>query len=198
MGKDSKGELLATRETNVGRIRLALGVFRGLMDLHEGVGIDSSTKEWLPIVHADLQAKQYLVDAVTGQVYLNDFNRCRFLAKRVDPVNNYMVASSNTTANSSSASSRTNSPTIQLERCPLYIATSPGASRSPEEYDMASLTEKLDVYSAGNILYGIITGNRPWNDERGRNIKNAIQFGQRPEVEEAIRNGEMGEVNRFY
>ena len=53
MGKDAAGELLLTRESEVGRIRLALGVFRGLADLHDGDG----RSEWLPIVHADLQAK---------------------------------------------------------------------------------------------------------------------------------------------
>ena len=52
------------------------------------------------------------------------------------------------------------------------------------------LTEKLDVYSAGNILYGIITGNRPWNGERGKHTKAAIQKGERPEVDDDIRNAE--------
>lgn len=166
MDKDESGELLATRETELGRIRLALGVFRGLMDLHEGDG--TSKMEWLPIVHADLQSKQYLVDAQTGKIYLNDFNRCRFVTKKDENGKN------------------SNSGT--LESCPLYIPTAPGASRSPEEYDLAPLSEKLDVYSAGNVFYGIITGNRPWNDERGKHIKAAIQKGDRPQVNETIRN----------
>jgi serine/threonine protein kinase len=175
MGKDENGDLLATRETEIGRIRLALGVFRGLMDLHEGVGYknkDGKAVEWLPIIHADLQAKQYLVDATTGQVYLNDFNRCRFVTKKDNNVN-----SSSDISNAS-----------VLESCPVYIPTSPGASRSPEEYDSAPLSEKIDVYSAGNILYGIITGERPWNNERGKHIKSSIQKGDRPKVDMAIRN----------
>jgi hypothetical protein len=176
MGKDSNGELLATRETEMGRIQLALGVFRGLMDLHEGVGYknnEGKRVEWLPIIHADLQAKQYLVDSTTGRVYLNDFNRCRFVTKK-DIVNNTHAAATNATNS--------------LESCPVYIPTSPGASRSPEEYNSDPLSEKLDVYSAGNILYGIITGERPWNDERGKHIKASIQRGDRPEVNETIRS----------
>lgn len=168
MGKDADGELLATRETELGRVRLALGVFRGLMDLHEGVGYKNAKGkevEWLPIIHADLQAKQYLVDSATGMIYLNDFNRCRFVTKK----------DSNATDN-------------HLESCPVHIPTSPGSSRSPEEYDSAPLSEKLDVYSAGNILYGIITGERPWDNERGKHIKASIQRGDRPEVDEAIHN----------
>ena len=172
MGRDAAtGELLATRETELGRIRLALGVFRGLMDLHQGVGYknkEGKMVEWLPIIHADLQAKQYLVDSTTGDVYLNDFNRCRFVTKRDE---------NNTDANATT-----------LESCPVYIPTAPGSARSPEEYDSAPLSEKLDVYSAGNILYGIITGERPWDDQRGKHIKASIQRGDRPEVNETIRN----------
>ncbi|KAL7449961.1 hypothetical protein ACHAWC_001965 [Mediolabrus comicus] len=162
MGKDENGELLATRETELGRIHLALGVFRGLVDLHEGDG--KTDMEWLPVIHADLQAKQYLVDSNTGKVYLNDFNRCRFIAKK---------------DNSQNAAA-----------CPVYIPTAPGYSRSPEEYNNGALTEKLDVYSAGNILYGIITGKKPWNGERGSHIREGISVGKRPEIDPAIRDAE--------
>ncbi|KAL3807969.1 hypothetical protein ACHAXA_010771 [Cyclostephanos tholiformis] len=174
MGKDEHGTPLATRETELGRIRLALGVFRGLVDLHEGVGASGDNIEWLPIVHADLQAKQYLVDSLTGKIYLNDFNRCRFLTKL-----NSTVSDGN---DAGGPRSRT------LESCPLYIPTAPGSARAPEEYDMAPLSEKIDVYSAGNILYGIITGLRPWSDERGKHIRAAIQMGERPLVNDTIRN----------
>jgi len=176
MGKDDNGELLATRETELGRIRLALGVFRGLMDLHEGDG--TTDMEWLPVIHADLQAKQYLVDSDTGKVYLNDFNRCRFIAKKDSPI----PAANNVTL-------ATNVGT-HIQSCPVYIPTAPGYARSPEEYNNAPLTEKLDIYSAGNILYGIITGKKPWNGERGKHIKDDIQTGKRPEVDAAIRDAE--------
>jgi serine/threonine protein kinase len=174
MAKDEHGEPLATRETELGRIRLALGVFRGLRDLHEGIDGGGNHSEWLPIVHADLQAKQYLVDSLTGEIYLNDFNRCRFLAKVIS-----VESGGNDTSSSNGGT---------LEACPLYIPTAPGYARSPEEYDMAPLSEKLDIYSAGNILYGIITGHRPWSDERGKHVRLAIQMGERPLVNDTIRN----------
>jgi len=53
---------------------------------------------------------------------------------------------------------------------------------------MEALSEKLDIYSAGNVLYGIITGNRPWNNERGKHVKSDIQKGRRPHVDDTIRN----------
>ena len=184
MGKDENGELLATRETEIGRIRLALGVFRGLVDLHEGEG--NTDMEWLPVLHADLQAKQYLVDADTGKIYLNDFNRCRFMAKK-DSQNASAAAA--TTSNSTLAAIDAND-TTPIQSCPVYIPTSPGYSRSPEEYNNAPLTEKIDIYSAGNILYGIITGKKPWNDERGRHVREGIQIGKQPEIDSAIRDAE--------
>jgi hypothetical protein len=69
MGKDEHGVPLATRETELGRTRLTLGVFRGLAVLHEGDGVSGDNTEWLPIVHAELQAKQYLVDSLRGKIY---------------------------------------------------------------------------------------------------------------------------------
>ena len=186
MGKDENGELLATRETELGRIHLALGVFRGLVDLHEGDG--KTDMEWLPVIHADLQAKQYLVDSNTGKVYLNDFNRCRFIAKK-DNSQIAAVATSNGTL--LAASNVTNdAATHPIQTCPVYIPTAPGYSRSPEEYNNGALTEKLDVYSAGNILYGIITGKKPWNGERGSHIREGISVGKRPEIDPAIRDAE--------
>ena len=188
MGKDENGELLATRETELGRIHLALGVFRGLVDLHEGDG--KTDTEWLPVIHADLQAKQYLVDSNTGKVYLNDFNRCRFIAKKD---NNQSAAGATSNGTLLAASNVTNgtatSHPIQTT-CPVYIPTAPGYSRSPEEYNNGALTEKLDVYSAGNILYGIITGKKPWNGERGSHIRKGIAVGKRPEIDPAIRDAE--------
>ena len=53
---------------------------------------------------------------------------------------------------------------------------------------MDDLDEKMDVYSAGNVLYGIITGKRPWDDTKGKKIKAAIQRGERPEVDEVYRS----------
>jgi len=182
MGRDDDGELVATRETEIGRIRLALGVYRGLSDLHEGNAdkeSSSNTTEWLPIIHADLQAKQYLIDSATGHIYLNDFNRCRFITK-VDPPTNSSSTTINATSNETGSAG--------LESCPVYIPSAPGIARSPEEYDMTALSEKLDIYSSGNILYEIITGKRIWDEQRNKNTRAAIQRGERPQVNDTIRN----------
>ncbi|KAL7551445.1 hypothetical protein ACHAWF_014631 [Thalassiosira exigua] len=227
MGRDpATGELLATRETESGRIKLALGVFRGLVDLHEGDANSRRDGGWLPVVHADLQAKQYLVDATTGRVYLNDFNRCRFVPRRAqerpglkivkgkgsradsaanvtddpseataldplagenDPAGN-AAAAETAHANGTSTSGGSNSSALQ--GCTFRIPTAPGSNRSPEEYESLPLTEKLDVYSAGNVLYGILMGEKPWGGERGKHVKSSIVKGERPVVDDEVRGKE--------
>jgi serine/threonine protein kinase len=151
---------------------------------NEGGDDDSSQKlEWAlqasqavaalhshQIVHADLQAKQFLVSA-KGIIKLNDFNRCRFLPIQVH-------ANGNATS-----------------ICPIQIPSAPGISRSPEEYSRQELTEKLDVYSLGNVLFQILTnGLAPWFGEREQTgntarIKAAIQRGEKPEIPSNILQG---------
>jgi len=54
------------RNTAMGKLQLVLEVMKGIEALHE---IDDG-----PILHADIQAKQFLFDPVTG-IKVNDFNR---------------------------------------------------------------------------------------------------------------------------
>ncbi len=77
-------------------IRMALEAARGLRALHEAEGG--------PIVHADLQPRQLLLDE-DGVVKINDLNRCRFMARDADG-----------------------------EPCPFRISKGNGVWRSPEEY----------------------------------------------------------------
>jgi hypothetical protein len=66
-GDKKQTETVATRQTPLGRLHLALHVARGVAAIHDLPGG--------PIIHADIQAKQFLVDS-HGVVKLNDFNRC--------------------------------------------------------------------------------------------------------------------------
>lgn len=77
-------------------LEMALDAARGLQALHEAPGG--------PIVHADLQPRQLLLDN-DGVVKINDLNRCRFMGRDQE-------------GNS----------------CPFTISKSNGVWRSPEEY----------------------------------------------------------------
>lgn len=133
------------------RRRLAREIFLGLQALHTIPGG--------PIVHADLDARQLLV-APNGQLKLNDFNRCRFMAQRKDG-----------------------------EPCRFRIPSAPGKARSPEEYADEELDEKIDVFSAGNILYTLLTGDKKWSDYSTAEIKDFVRRGVVPVIELAIDPG---------
>ena len=115
------------RSTELGRLRLALDAARSVQALHEVPGG--------PIIHADIQAKQFLFDPTKG-LLLNDFNRCRFLPR--------------------------NQKTGGV--CKIKIPQAPGKNRAPEEYNQMKLNEKLDIFSLGHILHILLTGEGPWND----------------------------------
>jgi len=55
-----------------------------------------------------------------------------------------------------------------------------GSLRAPEENTDAPLTEKIDVYSLGNVFYALLTGTVVWEkygyDERTHNIVEGIQL----------------------
>jgi len=68
---------LFSRDNPKDRLILALEVLRGLEALHQIKSTET------PIVHADIQAKQFLIDEIEGKVKINDFNRCRFLAHNI-------------------------------------------------------------------------------------------------------------------
>ena len=134
-----------TRRTRLGRLELALEAAKGVAALHAFSGG--------PIIHADIQARQFLVDD-QGRIKLNDFNRCRFRPKR------------NATG----------------ELCKIKIPSSPGLSRSPEEYEGNELDEKLDVYSLANIFFSILFGQKAWMIEGKRSAKKLIMDGKKPQM----------------
>ena len=136
-----------TRRTQLGRLELALEAAKGVAALHAFSGG--------PIIHADLQATQFLVDN-QGRIKLNDFNRCRFRPR------------SNATG----------------ELCKIKIPSSPGLSRSPEEYEGQELDEKLDVYSLANVFFSILFGQKAWMIEGRRSAKKLIMAGKKPQMKQ--------------
>jgi serine/threonine protein kinase len=148
-GLDNSTYLLPS--TPQGRLQMALHAARGLQALHEN-----------SIVHADLQDQQFLLsthgaDGRPPRLVLNDFNRCRFVARRVNGTNNATTTT-----------------------CTFRIPTAPGSSRSPEEYAYEELTEQIDVFSLANVLHQILTGEDPWEGWSALEISNQVQKGVKP------------------
>lgn len=112
----------------------------------------------LGVAHTDVAAKQYvLVDGTTGYK-LNDFNRSRLIGR------------DETTGAS----------------CKYRVGKNPGKYRSPEEYRYEPQDEKVDVYSVGNVLYGLLTGLFPFADVKTKRAQKEVANGGRPPIPDAV------------
>ena len=58
--------------------------------------------------------------------------------------------------------------------------------RSPEEYEYSPQTEKVDIYSFGNVLYGVLTGKYPFEKEKSKKARNMVKEGERPIISSSI------------
>lgn len=113
--------------------------------------IHNADREGVPsMVHTDITPSQFV--GVNGLFKVNDFNRARFV--------------------------RWNSTSKQP--CPHHVGRNPGKNRSPEEYAHEPQTEKVDVYSLGNILYMLLTGLWPFEDVSEEEAQKQVKEGLRP------------------
>ncbi|CAM9481153.1 unnamed protein product, partial [Sphacelaria rigidula] len=142
-------------------LEMARDAARGLQALHEAEGG--------PIVHADLQPRQLLLDD-QGVVKINDLNRCRFMGTDEDG-----------------------------KPCPFKISKANGVWRSPEEYsdEKGRLTEKLDVYSMGMIFWAMYGREPPFKRDSNHHYKEKAIAGERPKVDDSWHKGfvEVSETN---
>ena len=60
-------------------------------------------------------------------------------------------------------------------------------SRSPEEYSNKALSEKIDVFAFGNLIYFLLTYRRPFAEYRSRLAHKMVSNGTRPVIPEHIR-----------
>lgn len=104
------------------------------------------------IAHTDIAPGQFV--RVGRRYKLNDFNRVRFIRWNVEK----------------------NRP------CTYYVGNNPGKNRSPEEYDYQPQTEKVDIYSFGNILYMLLQGVWPFEDLDEKEAAQKVINGERPAI----------------
>ena len=72
-------------------------------------------------------------------------------------------------------------------QCGFTVGKNGGIWRSPEEYNYEEETEKVDVYSLGNVLYFMLTRQEPWNEiHSSREVYGLVKKGQRPEIPQEI------------
>ena len=112
------------------------------------------------IAHTDISPSQFLLTP-EGKYKLTDFNRVRFLRK-------------NRTAAS--------------VPCSYMVGRNPGKFRSPEEYNRSQQTEKVDIYSMGNIFYALLTEYWPFEGIDEKEAQQKIVDGDRPPIDDVIRS----------
>jgi len=110
------------------------------------------------LAHTDIGTGQFIF--VDGRLKLNDFNRARFILK-------YKQNETN---------------------CPYYVGKNPGKWRSPEEYRYDAQSEKVDVYSFGNILYVLLQQERPFKGVSSDEAMQMVINGTRPTMYEDVWN----------
>lgn len=69
----------------------------------------------------------------------------------------------------------------------MKIPTAPGGNRSPEEYEIMKIDEKIDIFSTANVLYSILTGKRPWEHKLRREIRTNVMDGKKPPIDDIYR-----------
>ena len=108
------------------------------------------------LAHTDVKSDQFVFQ--DGYYRLSDFNRVRLLLW-------------NEAENST---------------CGFRVARNGGTWRSPEEYSYEDESEKVDVYSLGNVLYFLLTKADPWEGVRSKTVYDEVMAGKRPEIPKEI------------
>eukprot|EP00566_Odontella_aurita_P018632 CAMPEP_0113536478 /NCGR_PEP_ID=MMETSP0015_2-20120614/6279_1 /TAXON_ID=2838 /ORGANISM="Odontella" /LENGTH=328 /DNA_ID=CAMNT_0000435839 /DNA_START=548 /DNA_END=1534 /DNA_ORIENTATION=- /assembly_acc=CAM_ASM_000160 len=113
----------------------------------------------LPIAHTDITIWQFL--KIKGSYKLNDFNRARWMRRdKKDP----------------------------NKDCGFKVNKNGGKWRAPEEYAYEEETEKVDVFSLGNVLYVLLTGQDVFVGTKSGDVPKSVQRGSRPRIPSDIRD----------
>eukprot|EP00536_Pseudo-nitzschia_multiseries_P003444 jgi/Psemu1/185890/e_gw1.53.102.1 len=112
------------------------------------------------MAHTDIKADQFIFQ--DGHYKLSDFNRVRFLTwnKKLD------------------------------KQCGFDVGKNGGEYRAPEEYAYQKETEKVDVYSLGNVLYFLLVREEVWKRRSHKEIYELVKKGQRPKIPDKIYNSD--------
>jgi len=111
------------------------------------------TPDVASIAHTDIRPAQFLLGD-DNSLKMNDFNRAFFIA----------------------FDRKTGSP------CTFRVGNNPGKFRSPEEYNYFGESEKIDVYSMGNVFYSLMTELWPFQELTENQAQDKVIAGDRPPI----------------
>ena len=113
------------------------------------------------VAHTDIKPSQFI--HINGKWKVNDFNRCRFLREYKE----------------------------DKSVCGLEVGSNLGKFRAPEEYAHEIIqSEKIDVYSMGNVFYAILSGVMPFEGIKTATAQELVKNGKRPKIPDEIEKSE--------
>mmetsp|Transcript_19504 Transcript_19504/g.28901 ORF Transcript_19504/g.28901 Transcript_19504/m.28901 type:complete len:624 (-) Transcript_19504:40-1911(-) len=112
------------------------------------------------IAHTDITPSQFIY--IDGKWKVNDFNRCRFMREYKE----------------------------DKSVCGFEVGSNPGKFRAPEEYAYEVETEKIDVYSMGNVFYAILSGLMPFEGMKQEKAKKNVMEGKRPKIPSEVKESD--------
>jgi serine/threonine protein kinase len=62
----------------------------------------------------------------------------------------------------------------------------PHQFRAPEEYEFEEESEKVDIFSMGNIFYSILSGDSPFEGEKESKAQKKVINGKRPKIPDEV------------
>ncbi len=101
------------------------------------------------IAHTNIKPSQFI--SVDGKWKVNNFNRCRFFGEYKE----------------------------DKSGCGLEVGSNLGIFRATEEYAHEIETEKIDVYSMGNVFYAILSGAMPFEGIKTNTAQELVKNGNR-------------------
>lgn len=164
-GGDLEGHLMKSWYDRKGKPSKTSSLDKLLLSTQIALAVaDVHTVEDSPsLAHADISLSQWVKKTAKNDkslffFKLNDFNRARFLAW--------------------------NSKKKRV--CPYEVGKNPGKFRSPEEYAYDKQTEKVDVYSLGNVLYTILVQHHVWEALTTKEAQKMVKKGHVPPIPEDL------------
>jgi serine/threonine protein kinase len=119
-----------------------------------------------PFAHFDIQIVQFLLDE-NLRPKMSDFNRAEPMLWDED----------------------------EKEYCKGWMGKASGTVRSPEEYaEEQPIDFNVDIYSFGNVLYTMLTGEDPYDDDREKAVNLCVR-GIPPQVDARIRGRSFAEAS---
>ena len=112
------------------------------------------------IAHTDITPSQFIY--IDGRWKVNDFNRCRFMREYKE----------------------------DKSVCGFEVGSNPGKFRAAEEYAYEIETEKIDVYSMGNVFYAILSGLMPFEGMKQKKASQYVMEGKRPEIPDEVKESD--------